>query len=236
LSFCKIFLIDYQLLIKWVSILAYPCQKTTGLQKIKINKMKTSILTLAIALSALTGFSKTTPAKVDGKEAVTNLNQVTRVSTIEVRGNVQLYVSDGQEGQVKVYNNYYSENAVVQGQDGTLRIASYGDQKLVVWVTSDCLQKISLYDNASVRSFGKLSAIQLNVNIFGNASAQLVIDVYTINLKLHDHGKADLSGTASTANLACDHSSTLNYAMLTAEHLDKKVTFDQPKEGLVAIP
>jgi Putative auto-transporter adhesin, head GIN domain len=198
--------------------------------------MKTTIITLALAFTALIGVSNTTYAAVDGKQVVTTLNQATPVSRIEVRGNVELYVSDGPDDQVKVYNNYYAENAVVQGQDGVLRIASYGDQKLTIWVSSACLQKISAYDNASVKSFGKLSAIELNVNVYDNASAQLNIDAYAIKLNLHGRAKADLSGSVSLANLRADYSSTLNYAMLNAEQMDKKVNFEQPKESLVAIP
>ena len=199
--------------------------------------MKTSILTLAIALSALIGISNTTLAAAEGKEVATILNQASPVSRIEVRGNVELYVSDGPTDQVKVYNQYYSENAVVQGQDGTLRIASYGDQKLVVWVTSSSLQKVSLYNNASVKSFGKLSVIALDVNLYGNTSARLDLDAVVINVKLHDHAKADLSGSASNATLNCDYSSTLNYAMLDSEHLEKTVNFEQKQEtnNLVAI-
>jgi len=86
--------------------------------------MKTSILTIALALTALTGFSNTIPAAKAGKEVVTVLNQPGQINKIEVRGNVELFVSDGPTDQVKVYNNYYSESAMVQGQDGTLRIAS----------------------------------------------------------------------------------------------------------------
>lgn len=201
------------------------------------NKMKTSILTFAIALSALVGVSNTTHAAVAGKEVVTVLNQASPVSRIEVRGNVELYVSDGPTDQVKVYNQYYAENAVVQGQDGTLRIASYGDQKLAVWVTSCNLQKVSLYDNAMVKSFGKLSVIALDVNIYDNASARLDLDAVVFNIKLHNRAKADLSGSASNATLNCDYSSTLNYAMLDSEHLYKTVNFEQRQEtnNLVAI-
>ncbi|MGZ3778354.1 MAG: GIN domain-containing protein [Mucilaginibacter sp.] len=199
--------------------------------------MKTSILTFAIALSALIGVSNTTRAAAEGKDAVTILTQASPVSKIEVRGNVELYVSDGPTDQVKVYNQYYSENAVVQGQDGLLRIASYGDQKLVIWVTSSNLQKVSLYDNASVKSFGKLSVIDLDVNLYNNASARLNVDAIIVDVKLHGHAKADLSGSASNATLNCDYSSTLNYAMLDSEHLEKTVNFEQKQEinNLVAI-
>ncbi|MBS1528698.1 MAG: DUF2807 domain-containing protein [Bacteroidetes bacterium] len=199
--------------------------------------MKTSILTLAFAFMALTGISNIAHAAAPGKEVVTILSQPVPISKIEVRGNVELYVSEGAENQVKVYNNYYAESAMVQGQDGTLRIASYSDQKLVVWVTSNSLQKLAVYDNASVKSFGKLSAIELNVDVYNSASAQLDLEAYVIKLKLHDRAKADLSGSVSRADLSCDYSSSLNYAALNAEQLDKKVNFQNPKENLVvAIP
>jgi len=214
-----------------------PPSKTYDLEKIKNIKMKTSILSFAITLATLIGVANTTQAAPDGKEVVTVLTQPSPVSRIEVRGNVELFVSDGPTDQVKVYNNYYAENALVQGQDGVLRIASYNDQKLVVWVSSACLQKISVYDNASVKSFGKLSAIALDVNVYDNASAQLNIDASAINLNLHGRAKADLSGSATQANLTCDYSSTLNYAMLDSEHLAKRVNFEQQEKAnnLVAI-
>lgn len=214
-----------------------PPAKTYDLEKIKNIKMKTSILSFAITLAALIGVANTTLAAADGKEAVTILNQPGPVSKIEVRGNVELYLSDGPTDQIKVYNQYYSENAVVQGQDGTLRIASYGDQKLVVWVTTCNLQKVSLYDNASVKSFGKLSVIALDVNLYDNTSARLHLDAVVLNIKMHSRAKADLSGLASTATMSCDYSSTLNYAMLDSEHLEKKVNFEQQEKvnNLVAI-
>jgi len=200
--------------------------------------MKTSILTLAIALSVLSGLSQSASAATAGKEAVTILNQVGPINKIEVHGNVELYISYGPADQVTVYNNYYSESAMVQGQDGVLRIASYKSEKLVVWVSAINLQNLSVYDNSSVKSFGKLSVLDLDINLFNNASAQLNMDVYSVNVKMHDSAKADLSGSACNANLNCAYSSALNYALLDAEHLTKKTSSDYPvsDKSLVAIP
>lgn len=199
--------------------------------------MKSSILTLAIALSVLLGASQAASAATPDKEAVTTLNQVGPINKIEVHGNVELYVSYGAADQVKVYNNYYAESAMVQGQDGVLRIASYKDQKLVVWVSAVNLQKLSVYDDAVVKSFGKLSALELDVNLYDHASAQLNLDVFAVSLKLNGHAKADVSGSAYNANLSGDHSSTLNYALLDSEHLVKKTNTDylNTDDSLVAI-
>lgn len=199
--------------------------------------MKSSILTLAIALSVLLGASQAASAATPDKQAVTTLSHVGQINKIEVHGNVELYVSYGATDQVKVYNNYYAESAMVQDQDGVLRIASYKDQKLVVWVSAVNLQKLSVYDDAVVRSFGKLSALELDLNLYDRASAHLNLDVFAVSLKLNGRAKADLSGSAYSANLCCEYSASLNYAMLDSEHLVKKVNPDYLNAGksLVAI-
>ena len=109
-------------------------------------------------------------AKKSKTEVSTVLNNISKISKIEVRGNVELYISDSETDQVKVYNKYYEQSALVQSQNGVLRITSYADQKLVVWIKAADLRAITAYDNAEVRSFGKLSAIELEVNLHNNAS------------------------------------------------------------------
>jgi hypothetical protein len=71
-----------------------------------------------------------------------------------------------------------------------------------------------------------LSAIELDVHLYDNASARLNMDAYIINMKLHGRAKADLSGSAFETNLNCDCSSTLNYAALNSEHLNKTVNYE----------
>ena len=149
--------------------------------------MKTTILTLATIASIALGIGtksyaagKDSAAK-SSTEVSTVLNNVSKISKIEVRGNVELFVSDGDADQVKVYNKYYEESAMVQSQNGVLRITSYADQKLVVWIKAADLRAINAYDNAEVKSFGKLSPIELDVTLHNNASAKLSLDAYTAN-------------------------------------------------------
>ena len=143
-----------------------------------IKKMKKSILTIAIALSAVFGISQSSKAATGSTEEFTTLTEVSHINKIEIHGNVELFVSDGTTDQVKVYNKYYAESALVQDQNGVLRVSSYTAKKLVVWVTASDLQNISVYDNAQVKSFGKLSALDLDVKLYNNASAQLNMDTY----------------------------------------------------------
>src|ERR1700748_3839627 len=115
--------------------------------------MKTTIFTIALLTATILGTTKSTFAatgKTEGAATTTTLTNVSNISEIEIRGNVELYVSAGTADQVKVYNNYYSNNALVQDDKGVLRIASYSTQKLTVWVTASQLAKLSVYDNATV--------------------------------------------------------------------------------------
>ncbi|MDP9081361.1 MAG: DUF2807 domain-containing protein [Bacteroidota bacterium] len=189
--------------------------------------MKTSILTIAIVIATTFGFSKSTFAAAgNNTEESTVLTNINNISEIEIHGNVALYISDGDAEQVKVYNKYYSSNALVQDENGVLRITSYGADKLTVWVTVNELQKLSVYDNASVKSFGKLSAIDLDVKLYNNASAQINMDVFNASVTLSNSAKADLAGDVIQGSLQYDQSSFLNYSALNALSLTKTENFN----------
>lgn len=184
--------------------------------------MKTLILTAALSLATVVGISNTTFAE-DGNnaKAATVLTEVNNINAIEVHGNVELFVSNGTADQVKVYNQYYSDNAMVQDEKGTLRIASYGDQKLTVWVTANQLQKLSVYDNASVKSFGKLSAINLDVELYNNATAKLNVDAFGAAITLNNNAKAELAGIVTEGLVKYENAAALKTTDLTATHLVK---------------
>lgn len=172
-----------------------------------INNMKTKLFTIITMLVLVGGITSSTYASVNNNSNATVLTDVSKINKIEIRGNVELYVSAGNADQVKVYNRYYAESALVQSQNGVLRITSYKPEKLVVWVTANDLRAISAYDNAQVKSFGKLSAIDLEVNLHNNATASLNVDTYNANVNVNDYAKIDLAGTSSVY--------TLNHAIST---------------------
>src|ERR1700712_2341312 len=109
--------------------------------------MKTAILTIFTALTLVTGIANTTQAATakTGDKTYTVLTDVSAINKIEVHGNVELFVSDASTDQVKVYNKYYSESAMVQNKNGVLRIASYKNERLVVWVSANDLRSIAAY-------------------------------------------------------------------------------------------
>jgi hypothetical protein len=187
--------------------------------------MKTKAFTL-LAIAALAfgtvNFTNAATVKIN-KEVSTTLTSVSKINNIEVRGNVEVFVSDGSADAVKVYNRYYAENAVVQNVNGTLRISSYNANKLVVWVTAKDLRGISAYDNSVVKSFGKLAEIGLDVALYDNSTAQLDLDAYTANINVNDHAKANLTGNVSECDLKYTNLTTVNQSQLAAEHLTKTV-------------
>jgi hypothetical protein len=203
--------------------------KTQKLKRIdnQNNKtMKTKVFSL-IAIAALAFGTVNISKAADGKtgnnnaEVSTTLTEVHNVNKIEIRGNVEVFVSNGNDEKVKVYNHYYAEDAFVQNQNGTLKIASYGSEKLVVWVTVNDVHDINVYDNAEVRSFGKLSALELNVNLHDNAIANLNVESSNANFNIDGKAKANLAGEVDQCQLNYAAAATVNQSQLKAEHISQ---------------
>ncbi|MFD0749103.1 GIN domain-containing protein [Mucilaginibacter calamicampi] len=169
--------------------------------------MKTKFSTIIAAIVLL--ISSTTYAfastKADGG-AVT-LTEVGSISKIEASGNVEVYITNGKQDGVKVYNDYYGDNALVQNEDGVLRIASYKTDALIVIVTVTDLRAITANDNAIIKSYNnKLSALSLNIKLNDNAIASLDVDAVAANIAVNDQAQATLSGMIENYHL--DYSST----------------------------
>jgi hypothetical protein len=184
--------------------------------------MKTTILTFAILLTLTFGTSKSTLASACITEKVNAaFTDVGTINKIEVRGNVELYLSDGTTDNVKIYGSNYKGDPLMPDNDGVLRISSYQTQKLVIWVTVSNLCSLAAYDNSDVRSFGLLSAIELNVRLYNNASAALSLDVYQAYISLNGHAKADLAGNIDDAELDDNSASFANTTNLISAHMVK---------------
>ncbi|HEX8020522.1 GIN domain-containing protein [Mucilaginibacter sp.] len=180
--------------------------------------MKTTLTAIATVLFMVLGFANIASANTTKNDAGVVLTDISKINKIEVYGNVELYISSGPADQVKVYNRYYSENALVQSQKGVLRISSYKAEKLVVWVTANQLSAINAYDNAEIKSFGNLSGIELDVKLNNNASASLDLDTYSASITLSGNAKAELKGNTNEYSLTRNATSNVNSNGLAYAH------------------
>jgi hypothetical protein len=192
--------------------------------------MAIAAIVLGIGNSTFAATKNDSAAK--GNDVSTVLTDISKINKIEVRGNVELFISDGTADQVKVYNRYYAESALVQSENGVLRISSYSAQKLVVWVKAYDLRSIAVYDNAEVKSFGKLSPIELDVTLNNTAYAKLDIDGFSANITVNDRAKADLTGSVTECNLTYNRSATVNSTYFEATNIVRKMDVDQEYAGL----
>lgn len=192
---------------------------------IKILKaMKTQIATIFAALVLSAGIAETTHAAPAAHDNAVVLNDVSSINKIEVYGNVKLYISSGRADQVKVYNKYYAESALVQDKSGSLRIASYKPEQLVVWVTVNDLRSVSAYDNAVVESFDKFSNIDFSLDLHNRATARMNVDAFDVNVKVSDDAKVNLSGSVTNYDMSYDNAENVNYTELQAIHTSKTPT------------
>ena len=176
-----------------------------------MKKLNLFLITLVIAISA-TSFAHATT----NNNVITVLSNIGNINKIEARGNVEVLISTGEKDEAVVSNNYYAENAFIQNVNGVLRISSYKGEKLVVYVTVNDLRSITAYDNAVVKSEGRLSAIALDVNLYDSAYAGLNLDNYATTINVSNQAKADLSGNVVDYDVTYGNSSTINRTNLVA--------------------
>ena len=181
--------------------------------------MKTTLLSIFTALVLTAGIANVTNAATPAaNQNVTVLTGISAINKIEVHGNVELYISDGSADEVKVYNKYYAESALVQTRNGVLSISSYKTEKLVVWVTAFDLRSVSAYDNAEVKSFGNISKIEFKVDLHNQASAKLNLDAFTADITVNDEAKANLSGNVNDYTLKYNRLENIDQKNFTAQH------------------
>jgi hypothetical protein len=193
--------------------------------------MKTKIVTL-ITLIVVSATTLTYAAAIDSaatardsiKNETTVLTGISNINKIEASGNVEVYVTNGEKDQVKVFSDYYGQNALVQAKDGVLRITSYAKDKLVVTVTVSDLRAITADFGAVIKTDGTLSALELNVNLSNKATARLKLDVFAATFTVNDTAQAFLSGNINDYELAQSASSKVLSARLVAANRTETIT------------
>jgi len=196
--------------------------------------MKTKFLTLITLVTLTIATTSATFADTKTKNNTTVLNNINRITSIEAHGNVEIYVTNGSKDGVEVYDSYYDQNALVQNENGVLRVTSYKAKKLVIMVTVTDLRTISASDNSVVKSYGRFSSLDLNVELNDNAVAELNIDAFAAKFTINDRAKADISGTIEDYQLNYSRSSTVNRTYLATSSRVEKITTPLP-QSVVAV-
>ncbi|SFG57191.1 GIN domain-containing protein [Pedobacter insulae] len=158
--------------------------------------MKTSIKTLfAAVLTTVVLTSSAFASSDDQKNNITVLNQVKNITKLEVNGNVKVLLMQAPTESVKVYDSYYSKNALVQQQNGVLRISSFQDETLTVAVYVRNLSSVQLADNATIKTYGKVSFLTLDVILKDKSSADINASTVSLYTSVKDNATLTLSGT-----------------------------------------
>lgn len=181
--------------------------------------MKNSIKNLfatALTLVVLTGSAFASTTNPSAKK-VTVLSQVKNINKIVVSGNVEVLLLQAPVESVKVYDGYYTKNALVQQENGELRISSFEKETLTVAVYVRELSTIELGDNSTVKTYGKVNFLSLDVVLNGSAKAD--IDANTVNLTttVKDNAKLALSGSTTDLQVGLTAQAKVNMDHFKAE-------------------
>lgn len=180
--------------------------------------MKTSIKNLfAVALASLVLTSSAFAATPIKPNQVTVLNQVKNISKIEVKGNVEVILVQAPVESVKVYDSYYAKNALVQQQNGVLRISSFQKETLTVAVYVRNLASIEAADNSSITTLGKVNFLSLDVVLTGKAKADLNASTVSLTTVVKDNATLNLSGYTTELHANMGANANLNLAQFKAD-------------------
>jgi hypothetical protein len=181
--------------------------------------MKFSIKNLfatALTLVVLTGsaFASTT----NPSNNVTVLTQVKNINKIVVSGNVEVLLIQAPVESVKVYDSYYAKNALVQQQNGELRISSFEKQTLTVAVYVRELSTIELGDNSTVKTYGKVNFLSLDVVLKGSAKADINANTFNLTTTVKDNANLELSGSTTDHYASLSSNAKMNMDQFKADN------------------
>lgn len=179
--------------------------------------MRTSIKNLITATLTLIVLTSTTITSKADDNALTVLADVKKVNKINVSGNVSVILVQSANESVKVYNNYYTKNALVQQKDGELRVSSYEKETLIVVVYVSNLSSITASENATIKTHGMFSALNLDVNLSDYAKADLNTNTISLNTNVNGNANLTLMGSTSDYNAVVNRFSKVNMTNFVAE-------------------
>jgi hypothetical protein len=193
-----------------------------------MKNLKTKIVTLLyVALFILIVVSGTQKVMAsENSKALTVLNEKTPIHHIFAKGNVQVFISQGEEQEIKIGNNYYAQNALTQVEGGTLRISSFESEKLTVWVTVKDLRSVEAYDHALVYSLNQFRAIDFKVTLGNQAVAVLDVQAFDLTTDISDSSKLKLKGSSEFHQIVAHNASNIDVTKFSAQTEELKLHDD----------
>ncbi|RZL25256.1 MAG: hypothetical protein EOO96_23080, partial [Pedobacter sp.] len=127
--------------------------------------MKNSIKTLfAAALTTIIlGTASVSAMATEKNNNYTNLTSVKNISKIKISGNVKLILVQDAKESVEVYDNYFAKNALVQQQNGELRISSFTATPLLVIAHVNNLSAIEASNTSTIKTAGNFNLLNLSI-------------------------------------------------------------------------
>lgn len=179
--------------------------------------MKPSTKSL-IALTVTTLMLTFSVVKLSASEPtqVTVLKQANKVNKINVSGNVELIIVQSADESVKVYDQYFSKNALVQEKNGELRISSFEKETLTVFVNVSNLTAVTASNNSKIKTYGKFNTLSLDINLNDQSSAELNTNTINLYANLNGQSKLSLTGTSEEYYAIMGSVTTVNMLSFTA--------------------
>lgn len=179
--------------------------------------MKTSIKSIiALAVTAVVLTGSTLTVNASEPKTTTVLSSVKKVTKIDVAGNVELILVQSTDESVKVHDNYFANNALVQQKDGELRISSFSKEKLTVVAYVNTLTEITASGDATVKTVGKFSTLSLDVILSDNATADLNTNTINLNTNLSNASSLNLAGSTEEYNAKMGNFAKVSLAKFAA--------------------
>ncbi|WP_316735614.1 GIN domain-containing protein [Pedobacter aquatilis] len=181
--------------------------------------MKNSIKNLfAAALTTIVlGASSVAAIASENNNSYTNLTAVKNISKIKISGNVNLILVQDAKESVEVYDSYYTKNALVQQQNGELRISSFNNEALTVIAHVNNITDIEASNNASVKTSGNFNLLNLNVVLNDKATADITANTISLSTNINGTSKLNLSGTTENYNAILSSSAKVGMNGFTAK-------------------
>jgi len=180
--------------------------------------MKNSIKTLfAAALTTIIlGTASVAANANENNNSYTNLTSVKNITKIKISGNVKLILIQDATESVQVYDNYFGKNALVQQQDGELRVSSFAKEPLMVVAHVNNVSSIEASNTSSVKTSGIFNLLDLNIVLSDGATADINANTVNLNTKVNDTATLNLIGSTDSYNAVLGSVAKLNMNDFTA--------------------